>query len=61
MTEIGHYFREESHAVINSMFARQEEVARERIATAWACIPQIPSATNALEISDMQEGNWSLG
>jgi len=25
------------------------------------CIPQIPSATNVLEISDMQEGNWSLG
>jgi hypothetical protein len=25
------------------------------------CIPQIPSATNALEISDMQEGNWSRG
>jgi hypothetical protein len=25
------------------------------------CIPQIPSATNALEINDMQEGNWNLG
>jgi hypothetical protein len=28
---------------------------------AGLCIPQIPSATNVLEISDMQEGNWSLG
>ncbi|MGB7849134.1 MAG: hypothetical protein WBL63_26210, partial [Candidatus Acidiferrum sp.] len=25
------------------------------------CIPQIPSATNALEISGVQEGNWCLG
>jgi hypothetical protein len=25
------------------------------------CIPQIPSATNAFEISDIQEGTWSLG
>ena len=25
------------------------------------CIPQIPSAMNVLEISDMQEGNWGLG
>jgi ketosteroid isomerase-like protein len=34
-----------------------------QVKQAWldSHIPQIPSATKVLAISDMQEGNWSLG
>jgi hypothetical protein len=37
-----------------------EPVPRENIIAGKTVSPQIPSATNVLEISDMQEGNWRM-
>jgi hypothetical protein len=40
---------------------QQRAPSRSRCGRARLCIPQIPSAANGLEISDMQEGSLSLG
>jgi hypothetical protein len=60
MTGIGNYLRDESRAVVNSMFARQDEVARERVATAWNLLHPLEQ-----ELSDamthMQRLEASLG
>lgn len=60
MTQIGDYLRDESRAVVNSMFARQEEVARERVATTWRLLEPLEK-----ELSDamkqMQRLEASLG
>jgi hypothetical protein len=60
MTQIGDYLREESRAVVNSMFAQQEQVARERVATTWKLLEPLEQ-----ELSDamrqMQRLEASLG
>ena len=42
-------------------FCFGDKMSRLNLHIITVSTPQIPSATNALEISDMQEGNWSLG
>ena len=60
MTQIGDYLRDESRAVVNSMFAQQEQVARERVATTWKLLEPLEQ-----ELSDamrqMQRLEASLG
>lgn len=60
MTQIGGFLRDESRAIVNSLFARQEEVARERVATTRTLLEPLEQ-----ELSDamreMQQLEASLG
>jgi hypothetical protein len=60
MTQIGEYLREESRMIVNSLFARQEEVARERItATRSLLEPLEQELSDAMR--EMQQLQASLG
>jgi hypothetical protein len=60
MTQIGYYLREESRAIVNSLLARQQKLARQRIETARKLLEPLE-----LELSDamkeMQQLEASLG
>jgi hypothetical protein len=60
MTQIGFYLHEESRAIVNSLFARQREAARQRIETALNLLAPLE-----VELSDgmkeIQQLEASLG
>jgi len=60
MTQIGDYLRDESRAIVNSLFARQEQIARERVATTRNLLePLEQELSDAMK--EMQQLEASLG
>jgi hypothetical protein len=60
MTQIGSYLRDESRAIVNSLLARQDAVARERIASTRTLLePLERELSDALK--EMQQLEASLG
>jgi hypothetical protein len=60
MTQIGDYLRDESRAIVNSLFARQEEVARQRIATTWKLLEPLELELSGA-MKELQQLEASLG
>lgn len=60
MTQIGDYLHDESRAIVNSLFARQEDVARERVVTTRKLLePLERELSDAMK--EMQQLEASLG
>ena len=60
MTQIGVYLRGESRAIVNSLFARQEDAARERVATARALLEPLEQELSSA-VNEMRQLEASLG
>jgi hypothetical protein len=60
MTQIGDYLRDESRRIVNSLFARQEDVAREHVATTRTLLEPLEQELSDA-IKEMQQLEASLG